>query len=377
MLWVAYLCSLNTLPLRDPHWVRHYSAKLLRWQWVLQRGPQLVEHLSIQIVLFSCPLGDYGVMVCLYLWACAVALLSPVIVLFRSHIAALQHITQSSISRRVSGASPWLCYTMSSCGSGAVRWETSAPLLLQNPLITWFCLCVAFFTSRQCEKKEPRNTQTLSKWQQRKYNYRKHIHHQPCPEPTVACTACETGWEDEPDEWSLLSEIRPTAEPRTLHHPLFLTLTQVRLRPLGVCKHVLGISRAGKHQHFLIINAEVEAKSCVRQQDWYEFGSELPGRVSGLRVSDPGWPQTCAGRPGAVMKPPSVFWLSQADSCTLRARSTSASSLGMQHRCKVPPSCEGSVTVMFYVMLFNVCFMDYYEKTLYCSCVPFSLWLIW
>lgn len=117
-----------------------------------------MEHPSIQRVLFSCLLGDYGVMVCLYLWACVVALLSPVIVLFRSHIAALQHITQSSISRRVSGASPWLCYTMSSCGSGAVWWETSAPLLLQNPLITWFCLCVAFFTSRQCEKRAQEHT---------------------------------------------------------------------------------------------------------------------------------------------------------------------------------------------------------------------------
>lgn len=44
--------------------------------------------------------GDYGVMVCLYLWAC-VAALSPVIVLFRSHMAASQHPTQSFISLRV------------------------------------------------------------------------------------------------------------------------------------------------------------------------------------------------------------------------------------------------------------------------------------
>lgn len=32
---------------------------------------------------------------------------------------------------------------------GAVQWETSAPLLLQNPLITWFYLCGGFFISRE------------------------------------------------------------------------------------------------------------------------------------------------------------------------------------------------------------------------------------
>lgn len=37
---------------------------------------------------------------------------------------------------------------------GVVWWETSAPLL-QNPLITWFCLCITFFISQQCEKKSP------------------------------------------------------------------------------------------------------------------------------------------------------------------------------------------------------------------------------
>lgn len=117
-----------------------------------------MKHLSIQIVLFRCPLGDYGVMVCLYLWACVVAL-SPVIVLFRSHMAVSQ--LHPSLCDSCAD-SPRLCYTMSSCGagSGVEWWETSAPLLLQNPLITWFCLCVAFFISRQCEKK-PRNTQTL------------------------------------------------------------------------------------------------------------------------------------------------------------------------------------------------------------------------
>lgn len=307
-----------------------------------------MEHLSIQRVLFSCLLGDYGVMVCLYLWACVVALLSPVIVLFRSHIAALQHITQSSISRRVSGASPWLCYTMSSCGSGAVWWETSAPLLLQNPLITWFCLCVAFFTSRQCEKKSPGT-------------------HKPCPNDNRGNTITGNTFTTNPalsPQWLAL-HAKPDGRMCLMYDPSYqrLGLQQSSERFIvpfflhcpsetssSWCVRTLsGISRAGEHQHFLIINAEVEAKSCVRQQDWYEFGSELAGRVSGLRVSGPGWPQTCAGRPGAVMKPPSVFWLSQADSCTLRARSASASSLGMRHHCKVPRSCEGSVTIIFYM----------------------------
>lgn len=62
----------------------------------------------------------------------------------------------SSSSSRLS---PKSCYTMSSCRlvrCGAVRCgrETSAPPLLQNPLVTWFCLCTALFISRQCAKKK-------------------------------------------------------------------------------------------------------------------------------------------------------------------------------------------------------------------------------
>lgn len=150
---------------------------------------------------------------------------------------------------------------MSSCGvewSGAVWWETSAPLLLQNPLITWFCLCVAFFISQQFKKKQNRNTRTLSKWQQRKYNYRKRIHHQPCPKPTVACAACETDCEDEPVEGSVLSTI--TTEPWYLHSTFFRFLLSLHC-PSQTC-HI------GVRKHYpespwtLIISAEVEAKSC-------------------------------------------------------------------------------------------------------------------
>ena len=77
------------------------------------------------------------------------------VVLFRSHRAALQHTTQSSISLPL-----LLCPFMATLHnvqllSGVVWWETSAPLLLQNPLSTWIGLYVAFFISRQCEKKSP------------------------------------------------------------------------------------------------------------------------------------------------------------------------------------------------------------------------------
>lgn len=91
-------------------------------------------------------------MVCLYLWGC-VAALSPVIVLFRSHMAALQHPTQSSISLPLLRCPAVALLHNVQLWSVVVWWETSAPLLLQNPLITWFCLCIAFFISRHCEKK--------------------------------------------------------------------------------------------------------------------------------------------------------------------------------------------------------------------------------
>lgn len=84
---------------------------------VLQQGHLLVEHTAFRIVLFSCPSGDYWVMMSLYLWACVVVL-SPVIVLVRSHMAASQHPTQLTMSvpllRR---PALWLFYIMSSCGA--------------------------------------------------------------------------------------------------------------------------------------------------------------------------------------------------------------------------------------------------------------------
>lgn len=115
-----------------------------------------MEHLSIRIVLFSSSLGDCGIMVCLDLWGCVAAF-----VLFRSHMAASQQQTQSSIPLRVlSCLAVALLYNVQ-LRIGVVWWETSAPLLLQNPLITWFCLCVAFFISRQCEKKAQKHTNSV------------------------------------------------------------------------------------------------------------------------------------------------------------------------------------------------------------------------
>lgn len=109
-----------------------------------------MEQPSIQIVLFSSSLGECGIMVCLDLWVCVAAF-----VLFRSHMAASQQQTQSSIPLRVlSCLAVALLYNVQ-LRISVVWWETSAPLLLQNPLITWFCLCIAFFISRQCEKKSP------------------------------------------------------------------------------------------------------------------------------------------------------------------------------------------------------------------------------
>lgn len=103
-------------------------------------------------------------MLCLYLWAC-VAALSPVIVLFRSHMAALQHPTQSSISLPLLRCLAVALLHNVQLWSGVVWWETSAPLLLQNPLITWFCLCVALFHIpamwREREKKEQKHTNSV------------------------------------------------------------------------------------------------------------------------------------------------------------------------------------------------------------------------
>lgn len=86
------------------------------------------------------------------LWVCAVAC-----ALFRSRMSALQQqgdsaVVHFSLESRAAGSRRR--YTMSSCGSVRCGRETSAAPLLQNPLVTWFCLCTALFISRQCAKRK-------------------------------------------------------------------------------------------------------------------------------------------------------------------------------------------------------------------------------
>lgn len=81
----------------------------------------------------------------------------------------LRNIQSSHPSPRHScTASPWLLHNVQ-LWSTAVCWETSVPLLLQNPLITWFCLRIAAFNipamwTKEKKKQNKGNTQTLSKW---------------------------------------------------------------------------------------------------------------------------------------------------------------------------------------------------------------------
>ena len=120
-----------------------------------------MEQPSIQIVLFSCPLGDYGVMVCLYLWAC-VATLSPVIVLFRSHMAASRDPTQSSISQRVlrclAMALVTQCPAVEQCG--VVGDICSSPPAKSPHHMVLFMR--SLFISRQCERKKKAQKHTDS-----------------------------------------------------------------------------------------------------------------------------------------------------------------------------------------------------------------------
>lgn len=135
-------------------------------------------------------------------------------------MAALQHPTQSSISLPLLHC-PAMAVTQCPAveRSGVVGDICSSPPAKSPHHMVLFMHSLFHIPAMW---KKPRNTQNLSKWQQRKYNYRKHIHHQPCPEPTVACAACEPGWEDEPVVQSVLSTI--TAEPWNLHSTFFLSV---------------------------------------------------------------------------------------------------------------------------------------------------------
>lgn len=89
---------------------------------------------------------------------------------------------------------------MTSCVSvrcGAVWWETSAPLLLQNPLITWFYLCVGFFISKEGRKKGHKHTNSVQ--MTTKEMQLQETHSPPALHwAHSGWAACEPEWEDEP-----------------------------------------------------------------------------------------------------------------------------------------------------------------------------------
>lgn len=110
-------------------------------------------------------------------------------------------------------------------------------------------------------KKKPRYTQTLSKWQQRKYNYRKHIHHQPCLEPTVACAACEPELVDGPLVGPFLSMIaaEPWSPHGTFNHRVFLTLSESHWGVQTVSWYPCG-HWTGRQRQLSMLCAQVEAQ---------------------------------------------------------------------------------------------------------------------
>lgn len=106
------------------------------------------SHPSRLFLFLSSSLGDCGVVVCF----CG------------SVIQLCDSSLRQPSSCAFQAASPLRCYTMTSCVSvrcGAVWWETSAPLLLQNPLITWFYLCVGLFISKEGGKKGHKHTNSV------------------------------------------------------------------------------------------------------------------------------------------------------------------------------------------------------------------------
>ena len=212
------------------------------------------------------------------------------------HMAAFLAPIQPSYSslHHSCSASPWLCYTMSSCG--AVWSETSAPLLLQNPLITWFCLCLAFFRSRQYEKKSQKHTNSV---QMTTEEIQLQETHSPPTLPWAHSGLCcmqsrMGGW-----AWCVLRPINnySTAWESSQHLLLPRFPSYCRGCHAGICTQHLDSPPSHNWE------APAHFWSPVRKLKLsHVWGSRtvksLAGRVSGLRVSDPGWPQTYAIRPG-------------------------------------------------------------------------------
>lgn len=302
--------------------------------------------------LFSCPLGGYGVMVCMYLWA-RVAALSPVIVLFRSHMAASQHPTPSSISLR---ALP--CLTVALLHNvqlwcGVVGDICSSPPAKSPHHMVLFTRSLFHIPAMWRKKKKAlKHTNSI---QMTTEEIQLQETHSPPTLPWahsgLCCMRTRTG------RWACcgFGLINDYSEALEISSNLSSTLLSSHCPSqtclVGVCEQYLESPRSklGSTDTFW---------SSVRRRKLSHVWSSMAGNslasswlaaslVCGSVIG--GWPQTCSGRPEAVIEPPSVFWLSQADCCTLTGCWASASSPGMQHPCKVPQSCEGSQWVSHFI----------------------------
>lgn len=117
--------------------------------------------------------------------------LCPVIVLFRSHMEALQQPIQSCILLRCFSIA--LLHNVQLLGVGDIC--SSPPAKSPHNMVLFMCILLLYPSN---VIKKIRNTPPLSEWQQKKYNHRKHIHHQNCPKPTVVSAAtCKPAGEDD------------------------------------------------------------------------------------------------------------------------------------------------------------------------------------
>ncbi len=276
-------------------------------------------------------------MVCLYLWA-SVAALSPVIVLLRSHKAALQ--LQPSLCDSCAD-SPRLCYTMSSCGaerSGVVGDICSSPPAKSPHHMALFMRSL-FHIPAMWKKKAQKHTNSV---QMTTEEIQLQETHSPPTLPWAHSDLCcmQTrmgGW-----ACCMLCPISNYGRIFIVSSAALLALhCPSRTCHVGVCEQYLESPWSQNWEapapFDLLCGSHVWGSGTGKSLAVSWLAKFL---LCGLVIW--GWPQTCTGRPGAVMKPPSVFWLSQSDSSAVCACSASASSRAMQHPCKVPQSCEDS-----------------------------------
>lgn len=129
---------------------------------------------------------------------CGVVAFPPVIVLFRSQAVGP---SQWSIFPALPACRNSLTQQPAVVWHGVVwaiwslRCSVPPPLLLQYTLIRWFCLCIwrsAFHIPPFISRREKKPKHSLSKLQQRKYNYSSPSRNtsRPCPVP-ADCAACK------------------------------------------------------------------------------------------------------------------------------------------------------------------------------------------